>query len=373
MADSLTMDDVSQRVWALYRPNGDCRSPSVILEAGGRVIGYNHPNEACWAPHGDGFAFLSRAGKPTSISADMYGSDADGWRIRMVYPDRSDRAAHVLVEVPKNAAAPATPARQSAPSPPWVPESSTPARAVDNPEFKITVDIGVPEAAERFLDGEIERVFLIANNRDLSPSVIESWNLGDSDVVVQYNRPVHFDMLARRKCHKLHFYYPNERACWGFTDDGQPEEDYHLQAFRSLTFAMANVIPRRVWPYLQSLDGTAHAMAVIPARHVILHQYPAGRLPSCGFISVGFFRFLHWIRRQQARPELELFLAGFTGIYPPGIAWAGHDFTFEQAVYGTWTDLIRLGIDSAPFDAEALPTPRRHNGRRDITPNAGGV
>jgi hypothetical protein len=212
--------------------------------------------------------------------------------------------------------------------------------------MNIKVDVAVPDAAMPFLDADIRRVFFIANNGEIEKSVFEKCAPGPTDVVVQYNKPIFFDTLSAYKCHKLHFFYPNHlNSCWGFTADGTPEVDYSAQQSCSLTFAVANVIPNMIDPYCQSLGDRVPRMALVLDRHVPLHNYPVGRMPSSGFITIRFFRFLSWLRTRQNRPGLQLIPIGFTGRYSAGTGWNGHDFEFEQKVYDTWLDLQRLSAD----------------------------
>jgi len=169
-------------------------------------------------------------------------------------------------------------------------------------------------------------------------------------VVVQYNKPMFFDALAGFRTNKVHFHYPNHlNSCWGFTEDGAPECAYHQQQACSLTFAIANVVPSRIEPYFESIGAQAQRAAIVLDRHVALHSYPAGKMPSCGFISVSYFRFLNWVRSRQNRPRFGLIMIGFTGNYKPGTNWVGHDFAFEQQVYSTWLDLERLTADGTPM------------------------
>jgi hypothetical protein len=342
----LSAGEIIERAWTLYRPNGDVRSTLVFLKEGGWIVGYEHPNEASWVARDDGFAFVSRDGKVTSLSSEISRNDSGLLEIRMSHPDMRNRLAHVLVEVK-------TPPAESAGDPAL--GSARPVRAVRKGKSNYNINVCVPDAALRFLDAKLARVFFIANNKSISPGVFESWNLGSDDIVVQYNLPAFFAALRGYACHKLHVMYPNGRSCWGFTDDAQPEIDYTSQELRSLTFATAHWVPTSLLPYFKSLAGRAGNMALVPDLHLGQYSYPEGKAPSAGFISIGFFRFLNWIRVWQEKPPLELSLIGFTGRYAPGKAWAGHDFSFEQKVYETWLEMRRLDIQGVAM--ARLPEP----------------
>ena len=359
MGEQLSLEDITGRAWSLHRPNGDCRSPMVLLEDGGKVVGYEHPNEASWAPHVEGFAFLSREGRITSVSGEIRRSESGAFRIRMVNPDLRDRTAHVLFEIGKDS-------RPQA-AQPAASDTAAQARSVAiafaSGPITSRIEVCAPDAAAAFLDPRITRVFFIANNKDIAPAVFESWDPGATDIVVQYNRPAHFEALTRYSCHKVHFFSPNTRSCWGFMDDARPELQYDEQPFCSLTFAVAHWIPSSVRPYFEGLQARARHMAIVPDRHIALYCYPAGKSPSAGFMSVAFFRSLNWIRRQQGHKPLELAMIGFTGVYGPGKAWPGHDFAFEQQVYATWLDLRRLNIDGSIYRGTPLAaSPFSHAG-----------
>jgi hypothetical protein len=217
--------------------------------------------------------------------------------------------------------------------------------------MKLTSNLAPGDASQRFLSSEIRRVVFLANNADIAVSSIAELNPGGGDVVVQYNKPMFFDALAGYRCHKMQFLYPDHRhSCHGFTEDGKPDMDYAAQDYSTLTFAIANVVPKCLEPYFASLEHKAQHLAIVPDRHIALHTYPAGKLPSGGFISVGYFRTLNWVRKKRALPALELVTVGFTGSYRPGTGWVGHDFGFEQLVYRTWLDLRRLAADGTVID-----------------------
>jgi len=50
-------------------------------------------------------------------------------------------------------------------------------------------------------------------------------------------------------------------------------------------------------------------------------------------------RYLHGL------PVFSIVTVGFTGVYPEGLGWAGHDFGYEQAALRTWLDVERLGLN----------------------------
>jgi hypothetical protein len=210
----------------------------------------------------------------------------------------------------------------------------------------VTVSLNLPEAAVSFLAPALSRALFVANNEDISPTVFQALDLKASDIVVQYNKPMFFDALAGIQCHKVHFVYPNHlNSAWGFAEDGTPELDYAAQERTRLTFMVATVIPGRIRPYLDGLGEAAQSMSILLDRNGAMHSYPPGKLPSGGFVSVSFFRFLNWVRNRRNSSPMQLITLGFTGQYKPGTFWNGHDFRFEQQCYGTWLDLHRLNAD----------------------------
>jgi hypothetical protein len=324
----LSIDEIVEPAWSLHRPTGECRSPLVHLRRGGKIDGYSHPNEASWTPSGDGFAFLSQDGQVTSRSESIVRNESGRLEVRMSHSFDPPRPAHLLVEVGKAPALPSAPFSKPKPG-------------------NVALSLSIPDPALRFLGPAISRAFFVANNPDIDASIFKSWDLNERDVVIQYNNPLFFDALAGCAGNKLHFHYPNIQSCWGFSDDGSPDHDYCGQAFSSLTFAVLNGIPAPVEQYFKSCQGKARRMAIHPQTHTTLHRYPSGKLPSCGFASVGFMRYLNWIRLAQGGRPIELTMVGFTGQYGPGRAWCGHDFDFEQRVYGTWLDLRRVAADGS--------------------------
>ena len=332
----LSVEEITQRSWALHRPNGGITATLVLLKGGG-VVGYEHPNEASWIAHEDAVAFVSRDGAVTSISMNITRNDSDMLEIHMSHPAFPSRLAHVLVEVRNPDARPTSVAGPEA----------HPARTARKSTGNYIMNLCIPDAALQFLDSRISRVFFVANNNSIDPSAFDSWNLAKDDVIVQYNLPAFFNLLRGVRCHKLHVMYPNGKTCWGFTDEAQPELDYMNQELSSLTFGTAHWVPPLIKQYFESLGNHIHYMALVPKMHIGLYSYPIDKVPSAGFISVGFFRLLNWIRIFQDTPALELTMIGFTGYYASGNAWPGHDFSFEQKAYDTWLELRRLDIKGA--------------------------
>jgi hypothetical protein len=334
----LSVDEIVQQAWSLHRPSGECRSALIHLRPDGRIDGYSHPNEASWTPQGQGFVFLSRDGRVTSHSETISRNASGLLEIRMNHSFAPDLLAHVLVEVRDS---PVDRQNQSdIPAP-------THARTGKAKPGNVALSLFIPSPALAFLSPAISRAVFIANNPEIDPSIFETWNLNERDVVIQYNKPVFFDALARYTCHKLHFHYPNIKSCWGFTDEGRPDHEYCSQTFCSLTFAVLNGIPAPVEQYFKECNGNARRMAILPQAHTTLYSYPFGKLPSCGFASVCFMRYLNWIRQMQGIRPIELVMVGFTGQYGPGRAWSGHDFDFEQRAYDTWLELRRLSADGS--------------------------
>jgi hypothetical protein len=334
----LSPDEIVEHAWSLYRPSGECRSALIHLRRDGKIDGYSHPNEASWTPQGEGFAFLSRDGRVTSHSESISRNESGLLEIRMNHPFDPDLLAHVLVEARDS---PVDRKNRSDIS------ASTHAESANAQRGNVALSLLIPNPALAFLSPVISRAVFIANNPDIDSSMFETWNLSERDIVIQYNKPVFFDALARYASHKLHFHYPNIKSCWGFTDEGKPDHEYCEQTFCSLTFAVLNGVPAPVEQYFKECNGKARRMAILPQAHTTLYSYPLGKLPSCGFASVCFMRYLNWIRQMQGIQLLELVMVGFTGQYGPGRAWSGHDFDFEQRVYNTWLDLRRIAADGS--------------------------
>lgn len=339
VSNSLSLDEIVRCTWSLHRPNGDCRSPQLRFQEDGKLFGYHHPNEASWVPYGDGFAFLSVDGRMTSVSGGIR-RNADGrFEICMNRFVSRDQTAHFLVQAGDLPGKPSNGVEEKAGP------ANPPPRKKERPN--LSLDFPIPEPALRYLLPEVSRVFFIANNREIDRSIFDRWGLCEADIVVQYNKAFFLEALAQYSCHKVHFHYPNRKTCWGFTEDGAPERPYESQKFSSLTFAVVDGMPPPVARYFRGISALAQCMAIKPHIHQAAFSYPDGRVPSCGFVSISFFRFLAWIRRTLSRPSLELNLVGFTGRYSPGKAWDGHDFAFEQRVYDTWLDLKRIAADGS--------------------------
>ncbi len=344
------MNSISRHAWVLCRPDGTVRSRRVVLAPDGRVIGYDHPNEAFWTLFGYGIAFLARDGQVTSVSHSSARDTSGSMRIAMMHPHLGGRPAHVLVELPNDVADANEPAAVPQPEtlapPAAVRAAAGPASVLpDGPPAanpaRPRTEFVLPDAAAGLLNPELARVFLIANN----PAIGDDWydaGLSRADMIVQFNRAVHFERLADQPCHKMHVFAASGRSCWGFTEDGEPEHPYERQQAASLILAVLNWLPEAVRPYWARIEGRARLMEIYPATHIPLFSYPAGRAPSVGFATAGLLRTANWLRRRSGGQPLELVLVGFTGNYPAGQAWAGHDFAYEQECYRTWCELRRL-------------------------------
>ena len=94
----------------------------------------------------------------------------------------------------------------------------------------------------------------------------------------------------------------------------------------------------------------ATEQVVSPKRHVAAWRYPEQRIPSAGFIVASYLRQVNVARYLLGRPTFPIMTLGFTGQYPKGLGWAGHDFAYEQAALRTWLDVERLGLDGRPME-----------------------
>lgn len=200
-------------------------------------------------------------------------------------------------------------------------------------------------SAPHLLEPTLQRAFLIANNPSIDCHVFERFQLGRHDLLVEFNRAIFFDTFAAVSCHKLHFHNRNHLgSCWGFKPNGQPERDLGAQECEGLTFATTDFIPPIIHDYLDTLDRQVHRLA-ISAGDIPLYCYPQHKMPSAGFTALSFLRGINWIRQCQHDKPLELTIVGFTGVYPPGKAWCGHHFAFEQYSYRSWLDVRMLDAD----------------------------
>jgi hypothetical protein len=196
--------------------------------------------------------------------------------------------------------------------------------------------------AAHLLTPNLARIFIVANNPAIDSHIFGLLQISQQDLLVQFNKPAHFNVLAPLLCHKLHFHNRNHKgSCWGFQADGRPECDLTAQFYESLTFATTDFIPEPIQVYLDGLGGNVHRLA-ISSQDIALYCYPPSKMPSAGFTAVSFFRSLNWIRQCHGLKPVHLTIVGFTGIYPPGKAWCGHDFAFEQHAYRLWVDVRKL-------------------------------
>lgn len=89
---------VQKKQWRLLRPNGDVRSPLVRFLNDGRIVGYEHVNEAGWKMDGQSLLFCHADGT-TTARAGAVAIDSNGqYRIAMLRADSPDAVAHVLIE-----------------------------------------------------------------------------------------------------------------------------------------------------------------------------------------------------------------------------------------------------------------------------------
>lgn len=189
---------------------------------------------------------------------------------------------------------------------------------------------------------ETRRILFIANNQELQNGLLRSLTIAQTDVLVQYNRPMFFDYFAPFQCHKVHFHNPNHvDSCWGFSEKGEPEIDYVNQAYRTLCFGVVDATPIRIRAYYQNLSSYADVLNM-KCSDSRIRNYPAGGFPSAGFSTVVFFYVLNGIRTELTRSSLELMTVGFSGHYTRGHPWSGHDFSYEQDTYSALPNLQML-------------------------------
>lgn len=199
----------------------------------------------------------------------------------------------------------------------------------------------VEDFSASFLQPEQQRVILVANNRLMSEAKLREIAIAPEDILVQFNAPLLFELFREQPCHKVHLFNANsEGAWWGFPKDSIPEHYYSGQAHASCTLLFTRWISEAVKRYLAGKPGLSGG-SFEPQRHLPNFTYPAKKIPTVGFSGVAYFRHVNVLRRLLKLPPLQLVLLGFTGVYPRGGRWPGHDFDYEQQSYALWLDLER--------------------------------
>jgi len=201
----------------------------------------------------------------------------------------------------------------------------------------------------RFVTGDYGRVLLVANNPHVDTACPEALQIGEKDILVQFNSSPHFALFADQRCHKVHVLNANGNGTyWGMGSNDRPEPDVHAQAQTDLTVFFTNWLSKVAQAYLGTLTDDAMGGLMLSEWAPPFLPYPEGRVPSVGFMTVSYFRAVNLIRQFARRRPLPLIMVGFSGVYPPGKAWVKHDFEFEQKVYKVLVDMLKLDPNGAP-------------------------
>jgi len=215
-----------------------------------------------------------------------------------------------------------------------------------NLSVKTELSLRIDQAFDRFIKCDYKRVVFVANNPNISDETSKLINLDATDVLVQFNKALFFDVFSSFLCYKVHVFNANgEGSYWGFDREGLPQRDYTRQAASELMFLFTSWLSDGARLYLNSISDVGDWSIMYKQWEPSLYIYPAKMKPSVGFQAVSYFNVVNLLRVLHGKERFKLELVGFTGVYPPGAAWALHDFTFEQKVYETWLDLVRRSCD----------------------------
>ena len=205
------------------------------------------------------------------------------------------------------------------------------------------------DAPEYWLSPECRRFVLIANDERITPAGLARLELRPADVLVQFNKAMHFAALADAPCHKAFVFQKNGKGFyWGFDSAGRLGFDVLNQRRASLTLVFTMRIIDLVEPFIESVAQDAKVLCFRPGR-LPLFATPEGSVASVGFITLSYFHHLNYVRELNGVPAAQIVTLGFTGEYSRRKVFQGHDFRFEQAVMSTWADVTRLDFDGAPF------------------------
>lgn len=205
------------------------------------------------------------------------------------------------------------------------------------------------DAPEFWLGTECRRFVLIANDERIAPEAADRLDLRRSDVLIQFNKAIHFGLFAGTACHKAFVFQKNGKGFyWGFHSDGRLAFDVSAQRWASLTLVFTMRLVEFARPFLATAPADAKVICFKPSR-LPLFAVPEGKVPSVGFITLSYLHHLNYVRELNSLPAVPIVTLGFTGSYSRVKVFQGHDFAFEQAVMATWPDLDRLDFEGRPF------------------------
>jgi hypothetical protein len=178
-----------------------------------------------------------------------------------------------------------------------------------------------------WLDRDLGRVLVLANNRALAREQVAALGPGPDDLLVQFNRPCFFETFAPRRCHKLYFFTRQAATHFGFTAEGRPCFPLLGESASSRGFVFCGLGMDYLSPFLAELPSDAAAFHLARKR-ALAPWYAHGRMPSTGFAALLLLLAARERRRRRGGRTAPVQLVGFTGFVP--FAWPGHDWWFEQ-------------------------------------------
>jgi hypothetical protein len=205
-------------------------------------------------------------------------------------------------------------------------------------------DSKIQDWVRPFLTSDRERVIFIANNPEIDEADIVALDIQPDDTLIQFNKAPFFEICREAHCHKIHVFNYGAGKWWGFSSEAEPNHDYMSQKSQSITLLFRNYFSPEIKSFLKARRETTIG-GVLNLKHIPQNIYPEGKAPSIGFVTVLYFRYINNLRFLEGLRPLKLVLLGFSGKYPSGKSWSGHDFKFEQKNYDTWLDLSRLDHD----------------------------
>jgi hypothetical protein len=174
--------------------------------------------------------------------------------------------------------------------------------------------------------------FLVANNVNLLRR--SRLNINQNDTLIQFNKSLLFDEYKVIRCHKIHVFNVNELGSyWGFSTGGTPSRAYDQQNYESLTFVFVDELRDCISDFVKHVSTQSKCIILPPEATFRNFNYPLGKHPSVGFTTALLMLELGRYRKKRGGSLIQQSLLGFTGKYPAGHGYEGHDFEFEQMTY----------------------------------------
>lgn len=166
------------------------------------------------------------------------------------------------------------------------------------------------------------RVILLANNPLLTPALIDSLNIQDSDIVVSFNKCRNLPSLRRRHVNVfIHRHNYRKGGYFGYPYKGMLRlfSWFNPRLYSVMLGGDESTLPR------------AGDFSFLPLRQAFpaLEAYPYEGLPtrggpSTGFYALAFFDYL----KQLKGASFDIVLVGFSD--EGGTFWDGHAWEFER-------------------------------------------